>query len=328
MNNLNLSMETFEQFAQGIKYKLKTYYDNSREILINTVNKNNGIVLTGITVKNNTCNMAPTLYLESFYDMYLQGISFDKIVDNIIDIINEHEKTIDFDVNAFLNYEKVRERIVYKLINRIKNEKILSEIPYFDFLDMAIVFYFICEDEFDSEATILIKNEHLKSWGKNKFDLLEAASINTKTILGSEIKNLHDVMKEILSDKFKAKYDDNDYDSDFIDNLVMECLGDKNTYSPISMYVLTNKKNMFGAACILDSELLDVFSEKINSNIIILPSSIHEVILVPEKEVFDKSNLENMVKEINENEVAEEEVLSDSVYIYQRDKKQIEIMNC
>lgn len=84
------------------------------------------------------------------------------------------------------------------------------------------------------------------------------------------------------------------------------------------LYVLTNSSRVNGAACILYDNLLKKFANDVHSDLYILPSSVHEVIIVPKKNAFDKSELADMVREVNEQGVSQDEILSDNVYEYNR----------
>ena len=84
------------------------------------------------------------------------------------------------------------------------------------------------------------------------------------------------------------------------------------------MFVISNTSKIFGASCVLYPGVLEKFAAEKDADIFVLPSSIHEMILVPEKEDQDYSTLPNIVKETNRTEVDPEEVLSDSVYYYDR----------
>ena len=104
-------------------------------------------------------------------------------------------------------------------------------------------------------------------------------------------------------------------------NIVEEV--DLKDYVPSDMYVLTNESKLNGAACILYENVLYDFAQKLGADLYILPSSVHEVILLPKLSMFEKDELVNMVKEVNTEGVAADEVLSDHVYEYNRTERLI-----
>ena len=91
------------------------------------------------------------------------------------------------------------------------------------------------------------------------------------------------------------------------------------------LYVMTNTRSMFGAVAMTFAEELECFSMQIEKNYYLLPSSVHEVILVPECENFCREYFRSMVAEINATQVDATEVLSDNIYYYDRETKQLSI---
>lgn len=324
---MNENYETFEEFINAVKDRLCCVFQD-RVADITNVRKNNGVVMTGITLKNNESNLAPTIYMEPFYSKYKRNMDFSAVINEIINDFEMSERKDSFDIECFNEYDRVKDRIVYKIINKEKNIELLKEIPYVEFLDMAIVFYYILDKETWNNATILIRNQHLDMWKVSRDKVYKDSIINTEKLLEYDIKDLHKVMEEVLLNKFHDKYENENCPEEMIDDIVSELLGDNIDMCPVPMYVLSNKYNVLGAASILYNNLLLDFSENFGSDIIILPSSIHEVILVPENKIENKKNLSVMVKEVNSTQVADEEVLSDSVYIFRRDKNMIEMLDC
>ena len=89
------------------------------------------------------------------------------------------------------------------------------------------------------------------------------------------------------------------------------------------MYVLTNQQKLYGAACMLYPGVLKAFSEENGQDFYVLPSSVHEVILIPAEPGTNEALLREIVTEINRTQVAKDEVLADSIYYYSRNRDQI-----
>ena len=147
-------------------------------------------------------------------------------------------------------------------------------------------------------ASMMIRNEHLEMWGVTPNDIYKKAKENTWRLLPSEFHCMKLLLEEYVSD--------NNYPG-----------GDV-------LYVLTNKIRSFGAAVILYEGCLEMIAEFLEDNYYVLPSSIHEVIIVSEKDApWGGVGLSEMVAEINMTQVDAEEVLSDSAYFYDREKKKL-----
>ncbi|MBR6094026.1 MAG: hypothetical protein IKP92_03265 [Lachnospiraceae bacterium] len=302
--NVTLNKLTYDEFQGVLAEKVQRKLDEKIEVRINDVRKNNGVVLKGMSFNTEGDGISPTVYLESYYEAYLNGMEWVEIVDRIVDIFRMGSREKFFDIRDFLDYERAKGRIVYKLINKEKNEELLKSIPHRDLMDMTVVFYYLLENKDMENATILIYNNHLESWGITEDELYEAAKENTPKVLTPELKSITEVLTELLSARGIGEVFEEEEEE-------------------FGMYVLSNRTKIFGAAAILYDDVLKNFAGKTGADLYILPSSVHEVILVPKKDGITWEALQEMVKEVNETQVEDVEVLSDSVYCYLKDEEKL-----
>lgn len=89
------------------------------------------------------------------------------------------------------------------------------------------------------------------------------------------------------------------------------------------LYVLSNEQNVYGAAVILYPDVLKMVAERLENSFYILPCSVHEVIIVPEKLDKDPFHLVNIVKAVNETTISPEEFLGNNIYYYDRERGDI-----
>lgn len=291
----------YREFLENVRKEVESRYDSNVSVTLNHVMKNNGTELDGITIMEKDKNIAPTIYINSFYDRYREGVSLKAVVSEIIRIYNQNKNSININADYFENYENVRKTIVYKLVNYQKNKKLLEDVPYKRVLDLAVVFYCLIEQRKGVSATALIHNEHLRIWNVTEDEIYNDALKNTPVLLAGSIVPMSKILSEIAG---TAPVDN--------DEKVCEYTGED------ILYVLTNSSRVNGAACILYDNLLKKFANNVHSDLYILPSSVHEVIIVPKKNAFDKSELADMVREVNEQGVSQDEILSDNVYEYNR----------
>lgn len=291
----------YREFLENVRKEVESRYDSNVSVTLNHVMKNNGTELDGITIMEKDKNIAPTIYINSFYDRYREGVSLKAVVSEIIRIYNQNKNSININADYFENYENVRKTIVYKLVNYQKNKKLLEDVPYKRVLDLAVVFYCLIEQRKGVSATALIHNEHLRIWNVTEDEIYNDALKNTPVLLAGSIVPMSKILSEIAG---TAPVDN--------DEKVCEYTGED------ILYVLTNSSRVNGAACILYDNLLKKFANDVHSDLYILPSSVHEVIIVPKKNAFDKSELADMVREVNEQGVSQDEILSDNVYKYNR----------
>ena len=294
----------YKEFVEYIKMNAGYIAGEGGNITINHVIKNNGCEMDGLVIMEKGKDIAPTIYLDSFYELYTNGENIKNIIRQIEVIYEQNKNNVTFDVNILKHFDTIKDKIVYKVVNYRSNEKLLEQVPHKRILDLAVVFYCLLDNEYGRSATALIYNNNLKNWNVTIDDVYKAALKNTPDLLHSKISSM-----AALFEKCGVNVDGEEVD-----------LKD---YVPSDMYVLTNESKLNGAACILYENVLYDFAQKLGADLYILPSSVHEVILLPKLSMFEKDELVNMVKEVNTEGVAAEEVLSDHVYEYNRTERLI-----
>ena len=294
----------YKEFVEYIKMNAGYIAGEGGNITINHVIKNNGCEMDGLVIMEKGKDIAPTIYLDSLYELYTNGENIKSIIRQIELIYEQNKNNVTFDVNILKHFDTIKDKIVYKVANYRSNEKLLEQVPHKRILDLAVVFYCLLDNEYGRSATALIYNNNLKNWNVTIDDVYKAALKNTPDLLHSKISSM-----AALFEKCGVNVDGEEVD-----------LKD---YVPSDMYVLTNESKLNGAACILYENVLYDFAQKLGADLYILPSSVHEVILLPKLSVFEKDELVNMVKEVNTEGVAADEVLSDHVYEYNRTERLI-----
>lgn len=320
---------TYEEFINHIKDGMAEILGDSAGVKVHRVLKNNDIELDALAILQRESNISPTIYLNYYYEEYLEGKEIGEIIDEIHQLYDEHSKSLVFDVDLFKDFEQIKGRIAYKLINTRYNEKLLEDIPNVPFLDLSIVFYCLLDNDFIGSATVLIHNVHKDMWKISTKELLQCAMENTPRLLVCELKNMNDLIKEVLvEDLNKTIYEnDNRYDDNCrlpnLEEVADGLLKNINEAGQVAMYVLTNMQRTNGAACILYKNVIKEFADRLEKDIFILPSSVHEVILVPDIVGVEEDELTDMVREVNKEELDEIDVLSDHTYYYSRKDDEI-----
>lgn len=207
-------------------------------------------------------------------------------------------------------FNKVKDYIVYKVVNHDSNICLLSGVPHVNYLDLAIIFYRIMPETVDLEEkeVVLIGNEELFLWDVTVEDLMNAAGANTSRILGVKIRGILSTIAEYLDEVS-----------------LFEIAEEEDNYIPL--YVVSNKYSYNGASVILYKDLLKAIAAKLKSDIYIIPSSIHEVIVVKSIKgcEIDTDGLKELIAHINDTSLPEAEVLSNSLYFYSRDTNVLSI---
>ena len=254
----------FTNFTTLVQREVEKRAGENYRVKLNDVMKNNGVVLRGITLMQDDSNISPTIYLNPYYDAYENGdTTLGTVIDEVIDTYERNKINRSIDMKFFLNYETVKSRIIFKLINTEKNRELLRDVPYIPFHDLSIVFQCLVSEERFGNASILIHNVHLQLWKVNARELYECALENTPLLQGYELADMNTVLEEM---KALGGIDDEE-----IEDMQQE----------VPMYVLSNKSRINGASCILYKDILKDFAMVVDKDLYVLPSSIHEVILLP-----------------------------------------------
>lgn len=300
---------TYKEFKHQLLTELEERFPSGTSITIQQISHNNNHMEEALTILEPGVNISPTIYLEPYFRQLKKEVPISSIITQIYSYYQEHRSTHSIDTSFFTCFENIRPRIVYKLVHQEKNKELLKEVPWIPYLDLAIVFYCLLSKSPTENASVLIRNEHLCYWNVSTKDLLSLAQKNTPFLLSSCCDSLAELLLPAL------------------EQLPMrEQIDTKSAFASTSlvpMYVLTNQQRFLGACCILYDDVLKEIAERLDCDLYILPSSIHEVILMPVTVTESVLALSQMVCDINQSEVSAEEVLSDHIYRYHRNTDSI-----
>ena len=295
---------TYTAFKENLLNELTGHFPPDTSIHIHSIPRNNCVTEDGLTILESGYNIAPTIYIQEYYQQLENGISFLTVYKQILDTYYQYRPVDNIDTALFCDFNNIQHHIVYKLVHYERNKELLQQLPHIRFLDLAIVFYCLIASNSSGTATILIQNSHLKFWNCNVQQLYQLAKINTPKLLPPRIEKL----ANLLSDFFPADTDDEEDLSDFL-------------IFPI--YVLSNEYRYLGAACMLYDGLLEEMAKKLDSDLYIIPSSIHEVLIVPATAEMTTEEFNQMICEVNNTQLEPEEVLSDHLYFYIREENKV-----
>ncbi len=296
----------YQEFLSVIERKMNVKLSGGMHVSLHEAVKNNGEVKKGILVESPGINISPAFYLEEVYQRYQSGDTVDQIVDELLNCYQQVRCRKCMDTSKLETIEGVRDQIVFKLIHSEKNRELLKEIPHREILDLSLVFYLIVDMEEKSTATILIRKEHLELWGVDEEKLFAYACENVQRLIPAQLFFMQEIIEESIGKERKKPT-----------NLFQHPENKKQEY----MYVLTNSLRSLGAAVLFYPGVQRKIAQIVRGSYYVIPSSIHEVIVIPVTGSFTQKELDNMVFEINQSVVEPEEVLSDHVYVYDAEKE-------
>ena len=297
----------YRTFIEMMKEQVQKHLGKDYEVQITTNTKLNGTEKTGLSISRTQepQQVVPVIYLEECFERYLQEGKFTKYVEEICVVYKhqeENEEKIMAELESIENmniWEKVQNKVYPMIVSAKENEDLKEKYFYHEYLDLLIL-YVIRVTEVGI-GSIKITKQMVKSWKVSEYEIHRQAVENLKTD-GYWVKSLYSVVKENLLG--------------IIEDDEEEIEGAE------PMYVLTNQIKYFGAAGIfLCAELFQEIVGK--RNFYILPSSIHELILVVDHEEYEMEVLSAMVRKVNEEQLTADEILSDHAYYFDWKTKQI-----
>lgn len=297
-----------KEFVERIQKAVEERVGEGVKVKVHEIHKNNNTVFQGLLIMSEHRNVSPTIYLNSFWEAYKEGVTFSVIIEHIMRVYYQDTPKKNVDMSFFKEYHKVKNRICYKLISLQRNQELLQKIPHFIFLDLAICFYYAYQGEELGDGSILIHNNHIEMWQVTRADLMEVAQQNTPVLCPCEIDSMENTLRQIMG-------------MDIEENQADEI----NIMRAMAMQVVSNENKVFGASCILYPKVLETVAKRMGKNLYIIPSSVHEMLILPDDGSGDGEYLQKLIAEVNATQVEPEAVLSDQLYYYDYLEKQIKI---
>lgn len=287
----------FQDFINMLVDAVSKLCDPGESVTICETLKNNSQELKGIAIKVPGKNVVPTIYVESMYERYKKGTELSVLAREVVTLSKENRDNFSVEIEDILDYDKIKDRIVFRLISTERNGKLLENLPHRDYNDLSVVYYIAIENVNEMLLSTTIQNKQLEMWRISEDDLYEIAMKNYKRVMGLRVFNIFDIVDDSLGVPMEE-----------------------------SMYVATNTAGISGAAVVLLDEVLQDFYEK-HGAFYILPSSTDEVIFVTAEKVTNTDELVELVKLVNSTEVDAEHVLSDSIYFYEGNCRSVRMIN-
>lgn len=287
--------EDFEKFANEVRDRI---FENSGDrdnldIQIQHVQKINQQDLVSLTVKTKDSNIAPSIYLNAAYDAYKEGQSMENILHSLENTITTHSVMDKVNVDFVSLFETAKDQIFPKLVNKDMNKEFLENVPHYDFGDLAVLFYVKMEHPQIGEGSITVNNQIFEKWGVEDKVIMDAAMENLKN--NTQCKDLFGFIQEINPGMAETLNGDVPVDK-----------------SPI---IISTDDQRFGAAALLNEDIMKALCDRIGGDLVIIPSSIHECLILGDENMpRQELELNSMVQEVNDSVVATEDLLSDHVY--------------
>lgn len=306
-----------DNFISKITRALEEKYGEYYTVSVREVVKNNSVVKHALTISTPNDQIVPNIYIDEMYAEYSEGRILSDIVDDIMRIHKSASLKSPIDVEFFEDYEKAKEHLGIKLINREYNEGLLEDVPSVEFLDLSIVFIVYIKDKEIGEGSVLIHEEHRELWGIDIQTLYNDALANMQLVRPVMMKPIFEVIGELLQEDAEDIGDCEEKHDDVQ-------LNSKSGFET-KMYVLTNEEKTFGAGVMCYDGILKLVANRMGGDYFIIPSSIHELIVLPISDDKNKDDIVEMIRDVNRTHIAPQEILSNNLYCYDSINEKVEI---
>lgn len=299
---------SFDKFVSIMENKVRDALGCIYEVRSIHVIKNNGINLWGLCIRCAGSSIAPNIYMNSYYESYTNGKDIEELVKDILKVYSISNKNMP-SIEKNFDWESIKYDIILKLVNYDMNKETLMESPFKKvFGNLAATFHILVGSTKDGIGTAKINNELFLTFNVTLEHLYEIALANTMRWFPATIRNMNEVICTIMEEELGGSEE-------------YEKLWDTATINDggAEMFVLSNNTGIYGATAVLYSDILKKFSETMNTDLYIIPSSVHEIIIMlAYGREFDCNMLNEMVRNINSSHVPIEDILDNDVYMYQR----------
>ena len=290
----------YDEFKERLLGELKERLRKSIRAEIIPVNKN-GVIREAVGMEEGLNEMKPLVYVENLYDQYCIGAALSTCAGFVMGL---YKAIPEFHAEQYFEtWEEVKPRITIRLVNWEWNRDELTEIPYRKYLDLAVYCRIVLGKSEDGIISNVVRKSMLRYWKISESELWETAKSNFQR------------------EEFLIRHIDDEigYPKRYLDKFA-NLHGKKD-----EAYVLTNEYRNHGASAMLRLDILREFAERMDGDLFILPSSLNEVILLPDRKDRNPDSLRSLVQKNNRDYAVDEE-LSENLYYYRLEKNRIEVV--
>lgn len=298
-------MMDFKEFTQRAEQDIRAALEDASpgtRVDVNQVEKLQGESYTAVTLVPEGTNMGMNLNLNQLYDSMQRGDSYEQVIRGALEQAKEQLKHMPrFNVSEISSYETAKELLFVDVVGTKVNAELLAKVPHTDMEDLSMVYRMQLSD---GAATVLITNDLMERMGVTKEQLHADALANSERIRPASMRTMAEVLSDMMG--------------------IPQAILPTETSGP-QLYVVSNELSSHGAAAAFYPDFMDQAAKEIGKSFFILPSSVHEVLFVPDDGNLRVDDLRDMVTSINAAEVAPADRLTDSVYHYDAAEKVFEL---
>ncbi|SEA18518.1 hypothetical protein SAMN05216349_10663 [Oribacterium sp. KHPX15] len=287
----------YEQFKESFERDIKGLMeDRGLNVKINSTHMEKlNESYDAISITPEGSQIGVNANLNHIFKAIERGVNYEEVAAKAADSIAANlQNTPDINIDNLMNYDHMKSKLTMEVVSAERNADMLRNVPHEQMEDMAVVYRLVLSESTDGRSSILVTNNLMNQFGITHDQLREDAMKNAPEIRPSEIKGMCEVMNELMGHDLMPELSPQDE----------------------QMFVASVPDKVHGAGVIAYPNFFEEAAEKLGGDYYVLPSSIHEVLLVRDNGQMTSKELEAMVRDVNATQVAPEEQLTDHVYHY------------
>ena len=302
-----------EEFMNDVIKALKMKLGEGYRIFPKEQRKNNELVLYGICIHKENESVSPVVYPEQFILPYIAGVlDAEKIADILLEQCRQGKISQDMAVHLD-DFGLMKDKVRIRLVNYGANSSELEGVPHRKFLDLAITYYLDMQaDLAGRNGAGAVTNALMDMWGVSEDELYR---LGVESLLAEDAFHTTDIF-DLIRQSAQEEQDTQ------MEEAIAELQKD---HDRPKMYVVTNQGRFYGANCLLNTSFLQEMAEDSGSSLIIFPSSVHELVILQQKNGNENRMETKDIQEINYEYLPKDEWLSNSIYRYDREKREVSV---
>ena len=297
-----------EEFSKEMKRLVQERLGDDVEIEIRDIDKNNSTHKKALSINESGSSIGTIIYLDSYYIDYSSNAELDVLADMIERSYRDNRgDDLEIETKKIFDFEQVKDRICYELINYEENKETLESLPHRKVLDLAVVYKILIKKEAKGSMTTRVTNKLMEIWKITEEDLWNLAEQNTVRLLKIKFMDTYLMAVEmgVLGDPMAMICGGADWDK---------------------LYVLTNEDVVNGACLILNKVIMRSLAEKFGHGFMVVPSSIHETLLVNDDYDEERAaELKEIISNVNST-LRKEDVLSNNLYYWDMERNELRVV--
>lgn len=297
----------FQEYVDTVKERIKEYLPEEyagAEVNVHQMRKLNE-TYTALSVRKEDQMITPSINLDAFFEEYDGSfVQLNEDLQRMAMLAQTEPENMDMDV--LTDYEQAKENLFIRVSSVEQNQNLLDQVPHMIKEDLLITYHITAGIESTGMMSTLINNRMMEQFHVTQEQLHQDALESSMRIMPASIRNMNEVVRPMIrEDMLSSGMSEEDADI-MLDQMMKD--------NSNEMTVVTNERTLNGAGVLFYPQMMEELSERMGGDFFILPSSVHEMLVLPDNGLYDAQDLKEMVEDVNTTQVEPEDRLTNEAY--------------